>query len=201
VTVTNVGKVATTIGAIVVPAAPPVAASNFQLSNNNCPISPASLAPKKKCTFEVTFTPFAVNPVTGTLMIPYGDSLNAEVALSGDGTPVTLSGPKSESFPSTMHGLPSKTQKKVTITNKTAVTITFTTVDIGADFSIIGGTDLCAGQPLLAKAKCTVMVGFKPLSSTPTGAVSGETLTYSFTYGGPLMLNGNIEITLKGTVK
>src|SRR5260370_20449256 len=96
------------------------------------------------------------------MMIPYGDSLNAEVMLSGDGTPVALSGPKTESFPATAHGTPSKTQKKVTITNKTAVTITFTAETIGPDFSIMGGTDLCAGQTLAAKAKCTLIDGFTP---------------------------------------
>jgi hypothetical protein len=96
------------IGAIAPPAA--LTSSNFTLADL---CSGVTLDPKGKCTIGVTFTPFAVNPtVTGTLTIPYGDALNANVALSGDATPVTLSGPKSLSFPATANPNQSKPKSR-----------------------------------------------------------------------------------------
>jgi hypothetical protein len=193
VTVTNVGKVATTIGAITPPAA--VTPSNFTLADL---CSGVTLDPKGKCKIGVTFTPFAANPtVIATLIIPYGDSLEADVALSGDATPVTLSGPKSASFPATANPNQSKS-KKITITNKTAVTVILDAGVIGPDFAFVGG-DACAGQTLVANSKCVVMVAFTPQSGTPVGPVSGETLSYLFHYGSGL--SNTVAVTLKGTVK
>jgi hypothetical protein len=193
VTVTNVGKVATTIGAITPPAA--VTPSNFTLADL---CSGVILDPKGKCKIGVTFTPFVANPtVIGTLIIPYGDSLEADVALSGDATQVTLSGPKSASFPATANPNQSKS-KKITITNKTAVTVILDAGVIGPDFAFVGG-DACAGQTLVANSKCVVMVAFTPQSGTPVGPVSGETLSYLFHYGSGL--SNTVAVTLKGTVK
>jgi hypothetical protein len=68
---------------------------------------------------------------------------------------------------------------------------------IGADFT--RSSDTCANATLGAKKKCTVAVQFAPLSGTPTGPVTGETLSYGFTYGAGL--SGNVSVALKGTVK
>jgi len=196
VTVTNVGKVAATIGVVTPPAAAPP--TNFTLADH---CSGVTLAPKGKCKVGVTFTPFEVkSSIPGALMIPYGGTLNVDVALSGDGTPVTLSGPKSASFRTTAQGAIGTPSKKVTITNRTAVTVMLDDGTVGADFNRIAGEDLCANATLASKAKCTVMVAFTPQTGTPPGPVS-ESLSYGFTYGGPPAIDGNIAVALKGTVK
>jgi hypothetical protein len=80
------------------------------------------------------------------------------------------------------------------------VTVTLDAGAIGADFAFVGG-DTCGGQPLAAKAKCVVMVAFAPQPGAPKGPVIGGTLSYDFTYGGPPVIDGNVSVTLKGTVK
>jgi hypothetical protein len=53
----------------------------------------------------------------------------------------------------------------------------------------------------VAQPKCTVNVEFvAPPPPSPSGPMTG-TLQYGFTYGSNPILNGNVVVTLKGTVK
>ena len=133
-------------------------------------------------------------------MISYGDALEADVALLGNATAVTLSGPKATSFRTTASGAIGTPSKKITISNRTSVTVTLDGGSLGADFTRIGGADLCANTTLAAKSKCTVTVAFTPLGTTLPGPVS-ESLSYGFTYGAGPVINGNISVAIKGTVK
>jgi hypothetical protein len=118
---------------------------------------------------------------------------------------LTLSAPKAETFPSTLPNSVSK-PKTVTITNKSPLAATLQTGSIspGTNFLIVVGKDNCSGMvigPLPAPSKkCTMQVEFQANGTPPKGAVTPETLDYPFTYGGG-GLNGNVAVTLKGTVK
>jgi hypothetical protein len=206
VTVRNVGKLTANIGQIVPPA--PATPSDFAITNDLC--SNTALAPKGKCTLDVAFAPAApsVGIETKTLVIPH-DGTETDVALSGTALAVTLSAPKSESFPATLPGTTSKA-KTVTITNTSPLAVTLQTggINPGTNFQIVSGADNCSGavigpttgpSPAPSK-KCTMQVQFAPGGSASPGAVFPETLSYPFTYGGGT-LSGNVATTLKGTVK
>ena len=195
-TVTNIGKLATTIGQIVAPA-------DFVLANDLCSNQPIAL--KAKCTFGLAFAPPAADgKLSPTLAIPH-DATSTNVKLTSDALAVTLAAaPKAESFAATLHGTTSK-PKTVTITNTSpfAVTLQAGGVSPGANFQIVGGGfDKCSGAtigplPAISK-KCTMMVQFAAPMASP-GAVSPETLSYGFNYGGGL--SNTVAVTLKGTVK
>jgi len=194
VTVTNVGKLATSIGKIIAPA-------DFALAQDFCSNQPIAL--KAKCTFDVTFAPPAADgKLTPTLAIPH-DATNTNVKLTADALAVTLSAPKAESFAPTLHGTTSQA-KTVTITNTSPLAVTLQTgvVSPGANFQIVGGADQCSGVtigPLPATSKkCKMTVKFAAPMASP-GAVSPETLSYGFTYGGGL--SNTVAVTLKGMVK
>jgi hypothetical protein len=197
VTVRNVGKLTASIGQIVPPA-------DFEIPNVNDLCSGKMIATKGKCTFDVQFAPPSPqpSPVAEMLAIPH-DGTETDVALSGTALAVTLSAPKSETFPST---LPNKvsTAKTITISNTSPLAVTLKTGSItpGTNFQIVGGMDKCSGMMIgpspAPSKKCTMQVDFAP-GALPAGAVPPETLNYPFTYGASLP--GNVAITLKGTVK
>jgi hypothetical protein len=205
VTVKNVGKLTANIGQIVPPA--PATPSDFAISNDLC--SNTALAPKGKCTLDVAFAPAVPGPLeTKLLAIPH-DGTETDVTLTGTPLAVTLSAPKVETFASTVPGGRSKA-KTITITNTSPLAVTLQTggINPGTDFQIVGSADNCSGavigpttgpSPAPSK-KCTMQVQFGPGGSASPGAVIPEPLSYPFTYGGGA-LNGNVAITLKGTVK
>ncbi|MGB7865327.1 MAG: Ig-like domain-containing protein, partial [Candidatus Sulfotelmatobacter sp.] len=56
-------------------------------ATNNCPVSPATLAPTATCTISVTFSPSALGTRSGTLtVVDTGTSSPQQVTLTGDGT-------------------------------------------------------------------------------------------------------------------
>jgi hypothetical protein len=86
-------------------------------------VSRKAVAPKKKSTLEVEFSPLALDDsVTRTLTILYNATALLDVALEGTTVAATLTAPKTETFPTTVPGKMSKTLK-VTITNPTAATV------------------------------------------------------------------------------
>jgi hypothetical protein len=83
VTVTNNGPGALTISGISLAGANP----GDYAQNNNCPISPATLAVNGTCTINVTFTPTAVGVRSATVTImDNGSGSSQTVGLSGTGT-------------------------------------------------------------------------------------------------------------------
>jgi hypothetical protein len=188
VTVTNVGKLATIVGQIGAPA-------DFALSNDLCSDQP--IAPKGKCTLDVTFAPPAADgKLSPTLAIPH-DATNTTVKLTGDALAVTLIAPKAESFPPTSR-LGIFHSKTISISNLSPLAVTFDPgPTIGPDF--LPGLDNCSGQTLAPKAKCALSVAFAPGGHTVTGQRVSESLSYGFTYGGAL--RNAVAITLKGMVK
>ena len=83
ITLTNNGPGAATISSIAITGTDP---RDFA-QNNNCPMSPATLAVNGFCTINVTFTPLAANARSAAITIT--DNANGSpqlVALSGTGT-------------------------------------------------------------------------------------------------------------------
>jgi centrosomal CEP192-like protein/beta-propeller repeat-containing protein len=91
ITLTNTGTGALIINSIV--------ASGDFAQTNNCPISPATLAATGTCVINVTFSPTAVGPRTGTLTITDNASDSPQrVALSGTGWDFRLTAPSTVSI-------------------------------------------------------------------------------------------------------
>jgi len=201
VTIVNASKANSTIGLIVPPAA--ALSSDFTISNNLC--SGVTLAPKKKCSFGLAYTPTTPTGVleTRTLTVPHDGGIT-NMTLSGIPIPVTLAAPKVSSFPLTARGNRSA-PKTLTITNNSPVSVTITGKAFSAgNFAIVSGTDLCSGSILDPKAsppvkKCTVQVEFAPQANASPGAVPPETLQYNYAYGHSLA--GNAQTVLKGSDK
>lgn len=139
--------------------------------------------------------------VTRTLTIPHNAIMPLSIGLMGTALPVTLTERKGVSFPATVDGKSSKAVK-VTVTNKTAATVTLRTVKpfSGNDFAIVLGSDTCSGATLAKAKKCTVSVEFAPPLLTPAGVVAADAIAYDFIYGSPA-INGSVTIVLKGKAK
>ncbi len=203
ITLTNASKISASINSL--PQHLSGTVTNFAVSGDNC--SGQKVAPGKKCTFDVAFTPHTFsspssNELTATLPVVYNSAggIPLEITLSGMPEPVTLSAPKSESF-SGIAGSTSK-PKTVRITNNTKVPVTLGTGSAlpATDYSLV--SDSCSAAilgPAPAQKSCTVGVVFKP-SETTKGAVPAAILGYTFTWNGAAFQN-NVAISLKGAVK
>ena len=161
---------------------------------NTC--SGQTIAPKKKCSFEVEFAPATRRRDRQIDRGAYNGASPA-MSLSGAGIAVTLKAPKSESFTAVDAGAVGKA-KSIELSNPSTVPVTLETAALGApdpgSFTI--ASDGCSGQLLASKSKCTVAVKF-----APPGTASGtqtSTLSFGFTYGAN---NGSVSIALKSKVK
>jgi len=134
---------------------------------NNCG---AAIAPGNACTINVTFTPTAASPVTGTLSIS-GNGGTQSVSLSGSGTSaaavVTVS-PAQLLFPPQLVGS-SSAVATVTVTNTGKTAVANKAPTISGDFS---DTTTCTTS-LAAGKSCTVSVKFVPsVAGTRTGVLT-----------------------------
>jgi hypothetical protein len=144
-------------------------------STTTCPIASADVSAGASCTFDITFTPTAIGPRTGELILT--DSAPGTphtVSLSGTGiaAPAVGSLTPSVDFGDQAVGVTSAEQP-VTITNNGTAPMTINTVStVPAQFTPINH---CPVPPdtLAVGAPCTNGVTFTP---TATGAVIG-TLT------------------------
>ncbi len=189
VTLTNKGTNAAVIVSVIATA--PFAIAGVE---NTC--SGQSIAAKKKCSFEVEFSPATPGAVSGgSIEVSYNGTSPA-VSLSGAGIAVTLKAPSKETFSPVAAGGTGK-PKAIKISNPA-------TVNLGLGVTSIADTDptaftitanTCTGT-LAAKGNCTITMEFTP-GSGATGAQSA-TVGFSYTYGAN---TGVVSIPISGTVK
>ncbi len=130
-----------------------------------------SIAPGLSCTISVTFTPQAVGPLSGQMIIyanVYGGQLSAD--FNGTGTMaalVTLT-PPSESYGQIEAGTISS-PLTITVGNSSLAAIPITGVSVSAPFVLSGNG--CGTSSLAANTDCPLQVEFAP---TTAGAFTGQ---------------------------
>ena len=188
-TLTNKGTKAAVIGSVT--ATPP-----FEIASGENTCSGQSVAPKKKCEFDIEFSPATPGAVTGGSVDVSYNGARPTVNLSGTGLAVTLKAPSKETFSPVAAGATGKS-KNIRISNSATVSVSLGTTTIGGDdpsaFTITANS--CTGT-LTAKGNCTIAMEFMPGSSA-TGAQSA-TVGFSYTYGAN---GGSVSIPISGTVK
>jgi len=175
----STGTAALTISSIAITGAN---ASAFAVASTGTTCSTSSpVAAGGSCTINVTFSPTATGPLSGTLTIT--DNSNGvagstqTVTLSGTGTAplVSLLTP-SLSLGNQLLSTTSAAQAE-TVTNTGTANLTISTVTLGgtnaSDFA--KSADTCTGTTVTPNGTCTVSVTFTPAA---TGARSG-TLTFT----------------------
>ena len=160
VTLSDSGFGALTISSI-------TASGNFA-ETNNCG---STVAANSSCTINVTFSPTASGPLTGTLTITDNSGGVAgstqKVSLQGTGSVATAS------FFSLVLGFPNQAPATTsapmteTVTNTGAVNLAISTVTLGglnpSDFA--KSADTCTGATLTPTTTCAVSVTFTPAAS------------------------------------
>jgi hypothetical protein len=156
VTVSNSGTASLTITTIAIAGAN---SSDFN-QNNNCPISPNTLAAGASCQLSVTFSPTASGPRKSAINISINSAGSQVIFLTGVGTAVQLS-PTSLSFPSQNVGT-SGTPQTVTLSNLGSSPMNIWQMALrgtnAADFS---KSSTC-GATLAAGNNCGITVTFTP---------------------------------------
>ena len=137
-----------------------VGTANFKVTSSTCT---GTLAPTKKCTVQVEFTPTQGGALTDKLTFADTASNNPQtVALSGTGQALSVT-PTFINFNTQTVGTTSAPMS-ITVTNESTSTVTLTGVVLGGtnktDFLISGNT---CGASLGGGGSCTVSVEFKPL--------------------------------------
>lgn len=170
---------------------------------DNCPRSPAQLAPLASCTVNVTFTPTAIGLRQANVSVTSNTVLGTQtLTMSGTGSAstanVTLT-PTALSFGSITVGTNKVLTSTVKNTSSAAVTITSLTLG-GANSNQFIFTDTCPRAPLTlaANGTCIITGTFTPVGLVGNlgGAVSASvTLTDT---GNPttqiLNLNGTVVV-------
>ena len=190
VSLTNKGTIAAVIGSVT--ATPPFVVAGGE---NTC--SGQTIAPKKKCSFEVEFAPATPGAVSDqTIEVGYNGASPA-MNLSGNGIAVTLKAPSKETFSSVAAGTSGKA-KKIKISNPATVSVNLATTSVvGTDsgaFTITANT--CTVTLKAKPGNCTITMEFAPKSGA-TGTQSA-TVGFSYTYGANA---GVVSIPISGTVK
>ncbi len=163
VTLTNTGTLPLTITSI--------AASAQFAQNNNCPVSPATIAAAGSCSINVTFTPTAVGAQTGSISIVDNAAGSPHaITLTGTGAaapvPVVTLSATTVAFGTQQNNVASGI-KTVTLSNTGTGPLNITGFTItGTNSTDFTQTNTC-GTSVLAAANCVISVTFKP---TATGA-------------------------------
>jgi pseudomonalisin len=183
VRITNKGEIEAIVGTASVPA-------GFVIGSDEC--SGKTVAPKKRCTMTVAFSPSAPTMSAGSLSVPYNGG-TATVIISGSGIAITLKAPASVKFAPVAVGS-TGAQKLIAISNPSKTTsVLMGTAELSGPF--IKSSDTCSGASIPPRKSCAIGVEFAPTSMSTT---SGS-LSISFTYGS----NSGVvpTITLTGKVK
>ena len=123
VTLTNKGTNAAVIGSV-------IATAPFAIAGVEDTCSGQSIAAKKKCSFEVEFSPATPGAVSGgSIEVSYNGTSPA-VSLSGTGIAVTLKAPSKETFSPVAAGGTGK-PKAIKISNPATVSVSLGTTSIG----------------------------------------------------------------------
>lgn len=152
---------------------------------NDCPVSPATLAAGKSCTFQVTFAPTVSGIVPGALTVVTDASSGTQpVSLTGIGsgsvTPVLSFSPASVAFADQEAGTSSAAQP-VTLTN-TSGSSSVTISGVGSSGANYVKSDNCVGQVLAPGGTCTINVTFEPFANlVPVMYAGAITVTSSDT--------------------
>ncbi len=184
VTLTNRGAAAV-IGSV-------TASAPFVIAGGADTCSGQSIAPKKKCSFDVEFAPATPGAVSGGSIDVSYNGASPAMNLSGTGLAVTLKAPSKEKFSSL------EESKKIKISNPATVSVSLGATSLGGadgfcEFTITANT--CTGT-LAAKGNCTITIEFLP--KTPSCVGLPATVGFSYTYGANA---GIVSVPLSGTVK
>ncbi|HEV2348299.1 MAG TPA: choice-of-anchor D domain-containing protein [Terriglobia bacterium] len=137
---------------------------------NNCPASPATLAPAASCSINVTFTPIALGNRTATLTVTDDSSFSPQVAsLSGIGVNVANLSVTSLDFGNQTVNTTSGPRTE-TLTNFGATTILLTSVVPSGPFAIASNNCLSSLAPAMS---CNLTLTFTPTTlGTQTGSIT-----------------------------
>ncbi|MGO8803780.1 NHL repeat-containing protein [Candidatus Binatus sp.] len=190
VALTNKGSTTAVIGSV-------TATPLFAIAGGEDTCSGQSIAAKKKCSFDVEFTPATSGAVSdATIDVTYNGASPA-MSLGGTGIAVTLKAPSKETFASVAAGATGN-QKNIKVSNPAKVSVNLaTTTKSGNDpgaFTITANT--CMSTLAAKPGNCTITMEFTP----PSGAtgVQSATVGFSYTYGAN---TGSVSIPVSGTVK
>ena len=183
VKVSNNGATATTVN---------TSASGDFAQTNNCPVSPATLAPAASCTISVTFKPTATGVRNGAITVSSelpGSPQTVTLTGTGVAPAVTLSG-NSLTFAGQLITTTSSAQS-VTFTNSGTAPLTISSIAVtGTNASDFAQTNTCpaSSATLAVSANCSISVTFTPsatgnrtASVTITDNASGSPHTVSLT--------------------
>jgi len=152
-TLTNNSSTALSISSI-------VASSGFA-QTNTCG---TSLAAGANCTVNVTFTPAALGPQTGSVTITDNATSGGSqtVSLSGKGYSGAVSlSPTSLAFANQLVGTTS-TAQTVTLTNSSSAPLTITSIIGWTDFTVASDCPFSTSGALAAGASCHINISFAP---------------------------------------
>lgn len=167
VTVKNTGTTAITMNAISL-----TDTTNYTISTNTCPASGTTLAGGASCTISLTFNPKSTGTKRSSVVINDSDPSTPQVVgLTGTGTSNVSLSPTSIAFATTPVGL-SSGSTKITLTNKTGVSVTLSTpaITIAGPFATASGTTCTNGLVIASLATCIINAQFRP---TAVGYASG----------------------------
>jgi hypothetical protein len=130
---------------------------------NNCPVSPATLAPGANCMFSVKFTPTATGSRAASISITDNAAGSPQsVLLSGNGTlpSITLT-PATLAFGNQVINTTS-TAKTITLSNPGSGTLAISSIAVtGANLTEFAETNTC-GSNVGSSGTCTISVTFTP---------------------------------------
>lgn len=166
-TMTNTGTSAITMGTISL-----TDTTDYTISANTCPASGSTLAGGASCTVSVKFNPASTGFKRGAVIINDSDPSSPQlVGLSGTGTSNVVLSPNTIQFATTAVGVTSALTK-VTLTNKTGVSITLgnPAISITGPFAVATSSTCTNSLVIAANGTCVINAAFKP---TKVGFASG----------------------------
>ena len=145
-------------------------AADFSATLAGC----ANVPPGGDCLLSVTFTPGAVGPRSGTVVLN-GNATNSPVQVAVSGTGVTSApsigaAPANVNFTPQTLGTTSVVQIVSVLNNGTAALI-ITNIDLSVTGEFLLGTNTCLNVPLAPGAQCFVSVVFVPTNSGAQSSV------------------------------
>jgi hypothetical protein len=160
-TVKNTGTSPITMNAITL-----TNTTDYTITTNTCPASGSTLAGGASCTISVTFNPKSTGLKRASVVINDTDPSTPQlIGLSGTGTSNVSLSPTTISFATTAVGLTSSTTK-ITLTNKTGVSITLSTpaITITGPFASAASSTCTNGLVIASLGTCIINAQFKPTS-------------------------------------
>jgi phospholipase C len=149
-----------------------VATTSDFSQTNNCP---PTMAPGAVCTVNLSFTPTAAGPRTGTVTFTDSDASSPQVTnLTGMATAVSLS--SLPSFGTVVIG--AKSTQTVTLSNTGTSTLNISSITMRGPFTQVN----TCGSSLASGANCKITVSFVP---TTSGLLYGDVIVASDDAGSP----------------